>query len=97
MPLHDITEADLCGVFFSPCSLYFITLKKMNKTCSKLTSLILRIYHKISLCICVTSGEKLEKGIQPAYVLGEHEALVLLANEAFLDTYKNEEGTYPIN
>ena len=84
-------------VFFFTLFIVFHYLKEMNKTCSKLTSLIFRIYHKISLYICVTSGEKLEKGIQPAYVLGEHEALVLLANEAFLDTYKNEEGTYPIN
>ena len=30
-------------------------------------------------------GEKLEKGIQNVYVLGEDEGLILKANEAFTD------------
>ena len=31
-------------------------------------------------------GEKLEKGIQNVYVLGEDEGLILKANEAFVDS-----------
>lgn len=31
-------------------------------------------------------GEKLEKGIQNIYILGEDEGVILKANEAFMDT-----------
>ena len=30
-------------------------------------------------------GEKLEKGIQNVYILGEDEGLILKANESFMD------------
>ena len=51
---------------------------------------VLLLSHSVyTWCVSVT-GEQLEKGIQPAYVLADSEALVLQASEAF--THTNNQG-----
>ena len=53
---------------------------------------IYRFLPCIQLIYCACVGEKLEKGIQPAYILGEDGALVLQANEEHIDHSVSEKG-----